>query len=272
MGPITTLWLWYYISHSFAYGVSPFSDLVGFTSMSSVLHPSHIFRVLNAVFTQLDHASTFLNVWKYETVGDAYITVSNIVKHDRGELMSQRLVFHPCLPPSFISPPLRCPMLLSPSHILFISPTRQSCSPTESEITALTMGVTLIHVANRVVVEMPDGAPPLTLSARVGLNIGPLAGGIAGQKRQVLQLVGDALNTASRMESNSLPNHVQATELFWGRLPRQIQELFDRRELEIKGKGKMTTYIFDAIAKSTECSALGLNLTALMDLTKDTSA
>ena len=55
-----------------------------------------------------------------------------------------------------------------------------------------------------------------------------VAAGVLGLKRTVMTLVGDTLNTASRMESNSLPSHVQATEDVWLNFPEQYQELFTR--------------------------------------------
>lgn len=61
-------------------------------------------------------------------------------------------------------------------------------------ISALKMGITLIQLVRGVAFEMADGAI-VTLEARVGLHTGNVAGGILGQKRKLMCLVGDTMNT-----------------------------------------------------------------------------
>lgn len=72
-----------------------------------------------------------------------------------------------------------------------------------------------------------------------------------------MTLVGDTLNTASRMESTSLPSHVHATAAFYAGLPPQHQGLFVEREMEIKGKGLMKTYLLDVEGRAEAVRELG---------------
>lgn len=84
-----------------------------------------------------------------------------------------------------------------------------------------------------------EGMPPLSL--RIGINTGPVIAGVIGSKKFIYDLWGDAVNTASRMESHSLPGCIQVTEATYQRLKHKYT--FEKRgTLPIKGKGEMVTY------------------------------
>jgi class 3 adenylate cyclase/CheY-like chemotaxis protein len=55
-----------------------FSDLVGFTEMSSMTSPSDLVRLLNDLFTRFDKRAEALGVEKIKTIGDAYMAVAGL--------------------------------------------------------------------------------------------------------------------------------------------------------------------------------------------------
>ena len=53
---------------------------------------------------------------------------------------------------------------------------------------------------------------------------------------------GDAVNTASRMESSGLAGKIQVTEFTYKKLKHKFK-FVSRGEIEVKGKGNMKVYI-----------------------------
>jgi class 3 adenylate cyclase len=80
------------------------------------------------------------------------------------------------------------------------------------------------------------------LSLRIGINTGPVVAGVIGRQKFIYDLWGDAVNTASRMESHGVENCVQLTESTYERL-KDDYLCEERGRIDVKGKGKMRAYI-----------------------------
>jgi len=95
-----------------------------------------------------------------------------------------------------------------------------------------------------VAVEQFKGVNGEPVNLRVGINTGPVVAGVIGRQKFIYDLWGDAVNVASRMESNGLVNQIQVTEAVKDKLDGRYK-FIEREPIPIKGQGMMVTYLLE---------------------------
>uniref|UniRef100_A0A8D2CLK4 guanylate cyclase n=1 Tax=Sciurus vulgaris TaxID=55149 RepID=A0A8D2CLK4_SCIVU len=183
-----------------------FSDVVTFTNICAACEPIHIVNMLNSMYSKFDRLTSVHEVYKVETIGDAYMVVGGV------------------------------PVPVG-SHAQRVANF------------ALGMRISAKEVMNPV-----TGEP---IQIRVGIHTGPVLAGVVGDKMPRYCLFGDTVNTASRMESHGLPNKVHLSPTAYRALENQGFEIVERGEIEVKGKGKMTTYFLIQNLNATEDEIMG---------------
>ncbi|XP_055884302.1 atrial natriuretic peptide receptor 1-like isoform X2 [Biomphalaria glabrata] len=171
-----------------------FSDIVGFTVICSQLTPVQIINLLNDLYSCFDEIIGNYDVYKVETIGDAYMVVSGLPTRNGNEHASQ--------------------------------------------IAKMSLAL-LRSVSNFTIRELSKEK----LKLRIGLNSGPVCAGVVGLKMPRYCLFGDAVNTASRMESNGVEFKIHMSSSTTSILTKFYKFVIESRGVvDIKGKGLMETF------------------------------
>jgi adenylate cyclase len=88
------------------------------------------------------------------------------------------------------------------------------------------------------------------LALRIGIHCGAATAGVIGDTRFTFDVWGDAVNTASRMESHSLPRRIQVSETFRD-LTQDVFRFEERGATDIKGIGTTRTFFLVGPADKT---------------------
>ncbi|XP_070154307.1 atrial natriuretic peptide receptor 1 isoform X5 [Polyergus mexicanus] len=171
-----------------------FSDIVGFTALCAQSMPMEVVDFLNDLYSTFDNIIGFYDVYKVETIGDAYMVASGLPERN-GDEHAREIGL----------------MALA--------------------ILDAVKSFTIMHKQNT------------QLSVRIGVHSGPVCAGVVGQRMPHYCLFGDTVNTASRMESSGLPLRIHVSEATKNILDKfKTFDLELRGEVELKGKGKVTSY------------------------------
>jgi adenylate cyclase len=87
----------------------------------------------------------------------------------------------------------------------------------------------------------------MKFKVRIGLHSGAVIAGVIGVKKFAFDVWGDAVNTASRMESQGVPGCLHLSSDAYDKVRKHVPhfKISCRGEIDVKGKGSMTTYILE---------------------------
>ncbi|KAF5831695.1 nucleotide cyclase [Dunaliella salina] len=161
---------------------------------------------LNTLFSHFDKLIDIHGVHKVETAGDCYICSGGIVRPADG----------------FAG------MEVEESH-----------DPAESAYRVMEFAKAILDVAGQV--EMPN-TQQQPVRIRIGMHTGDVVTGMVGSKLPKFSVFGDAMCTASRMESTGVPGRIHVSEATRNLLLNEAWE--PTGGVEVKGKGLMDSYLW----------------------------
>ncbi|CAI9725727.1 atrial natriuretic peptide receptor 1-like [Octopus vulgaris] len=171
-----------------------FSDIVGYTDLSFSSTPLEITTLLNDLYSAFDSVLENFDVYKVETIGDAYMVASGL------------------------------PIRNGKKH-------------------AGEIGRMSLQLLQKVSTFVVKHRPKEVLKLRIGIHSGPCVAGVVGVKMPRYCLIGDTVNTASRMESTG-----EALKIHCSAMTKQLLDEIGgffielRGDIDVKGKGIMKTY------------------------------
>lgn len=184
-----------------------FVDVVGFTSMATRCKPHDVMLLLNTLFSRFDSLTDKFNVHKLETAGDCYIVTAGILSNEERN--------------GFVS-------------------TLESHDPTASARRVMEFAKALLGETAKV--KMPRSSGDAPVQVRIGIHTGDVVSGLIGSKLPKFSLCGDAMNTASRMESTGQAGRIQVSETTHALLP---EYAWQAHSVIVKGKGAMRSFLWD---------------------------
>jgi len=185
-----------------------FMDLVGFTSLASIAPPKQLVYLLDAIFHKADEVVETFGLEKIKTIGDGYLAVANVT------------------------------------------------TPLEEHQKATALAaLKLLETMKDFTVNIPNNLGDTEwlndmkdLEIRIGIHTGEVVAGIIGKNKYTYDLWGDAVNVASRMESNSEAGRIHISEEFAISIEKYPEfSIIPRGEISIKGKGAMNTFWLEQV-------------------------
>jgi class 3 adenylate cyclase len=158
-----------------------FTDIKGFTKLSTTISPRKLCHVLNSMYSNFDEIISMWELHKVEIIGDAY-------------WVSAGCPAKPCLPAGTYDE-------RGPSKTKDLQKERA-----EFAMRAVEVGLALLRALTSV-------CDDVSLQMRIGIHTGSVVAGVVGKNGPRYHLFGTTVGYAQKMESSGIPGRVQISDV-----------------------------------------------------------
>ncbi|KJP87291.1 hypothetical protein AK88_03088 [Plasmodium fragile] len=246
-----------------------FCDIDDFQSMVSTLEPHALVETLDNLYLYFDKCIKYFNCIKIETVFESYLAASGL---------SEKL--NDCV--HKIKYDTRCAIKLAIAQLsakYYIS--YKVLAGGSNKVDSDNVGNDNVGHSSSHTLPMHSGEDAhydkythKNISLRIGIHTGKAISGVIGSVKPQYSLFGDTVNTASRMKSTALTDHIHVSYDTYKYLEDDTSLVWKERKVFIKGKGEMRTYllvdILDDVKKVEEPSDVGFSSSTLFGRGDDT--
>ncbi|XP_054241217.1 guanylate cyclase soluble subunit alpha-2 isoform X1 [Indicator indicator] len=190
-----------------------FSDIVGFTAICAQCTPMQVISMLNELYTRFDHQCGFLDIYKVETIGDAYCVAAGLHKKSLSHAKAIAL--------------MALKMMELSEEVL--TPDGSPIKPKAAEIYfSYPISIEIIPDARFLQTDMDV----MFFQMRIGIHSGSVLAGVVGVRMPRYCLFGNNVTLASKFESGSHPRRINVSPTTYQLLKKEENFIFVPRSRE----------------------------------------
>ncbi len=174
-------------------------DLCGFTNLSSSLRPASLANAVNMLFSDFDDAVLGRNLFKVDTIGDAYIVVGWLHRNS-----SQKAV-------------LSLPIMKEGAE------DSESTEAPDDELDDVNQCADILSLAGDLleIINRHRHTSSIPWNARIGVSLGNAVAGVLGDRQKRFSVQGEAMQQIAQLEPQGKPGKANCSADFFNLLSKR---------------------------------------------------
>jgi len=177
-------------------------DICGFTNLSSSLSPASLANAVHKLFSDFDNAVLGRNLFKVDTIGDAYIVVGWLHRSSSQKVGSS------------LSSSLTLPILKEAED--------DPAAP-DDELDDVNQCADILSLAGEVleIINCHRHTSSIPWDARIGISLGNVVAGMLGDRQKRFSVQGEAMEHIAQLEPQGKPGKVHCSAVFFNLLSKR---------------------------------------------------
>uniref|UniRef100_A0A3B0MKL8 Guanylyl cyclase, putative n=1 Tax=Theileria annulata TaxID=5874 RepID=A0A3B0MKL8_THEAN len=220
-----------------------FADVYNFQELIATIEPHRLVEILDTLFLSFDRCSKEFNAIKIETVSETYLTSMGLNTSASSQTNSLGLTSESSENGQSRTKKSRSTLgrkSRRSKDIAIDTIINRFDSYVQAASSSLDMSIAMLQVATTIKLNNNE-----SIGVKIGINSGYVISGLVGSKKPQYALFGDTVNTASRMKMTGEVGKIHISESTYELVKNDKTLEFINREIEVKGKGVMNTYLLE---------------------------